>query len=225
MPITASDADEQDQHPEDRNIDFTFLPEVLVDKCKPFIIRYHELNGLSCLPNILWHPETRKFIEANLPLRQLFKKSTSARLAQKANEGFVLIAALILSTEILAIGLAGWARRYPAAHKKAQALFDDYAPSSRARLTERYLFSPNDRSRTAVDALARPDLMMADQERKFLSGLTENFEQSSPGNDTKSRSFAPASERFAALHNRATTARRATHQLDFDGETASRSKR
>jgi len=76
------------------------------------------LNGFSSLPDILWHPETRKFIEANPALKQEFKRATSSRRARKANEGFVLIAALIVSVETLAIGLAGWARRYPAASKK-----------------------------------------------------------------------------------------------------------
>jgi hypothetical protein len=56
------------------NIDFSFLPKALVEKCKPFIIRYHELNGFSSLPDILWHPETHKFIEADLTLKRLFKK-------------------------------------------------------------------------------------------------------------------------------------------------------
>jgi len=132
----------QGQHPPspDANIDFLFLPKDLIDKCKPFIIRYHELNGFSSLPDILWHPQTRKFIEADPALRQEFKRATSSRRARKANEGLVLIAALILSAEILAIGLAGWARRYPAASKKAQALLAEYAPSSRARLTERISF-------------------------------------------------------------------------------------
>jgi len=136
------------------NIDFSFLPKALVEKCKPFIIRYHELNGFSSLPDILWHPETHKFIEADSTLKQLFKKSTSSRGAKKANEGLVLIATLILSTEILAIGLAGWATRYPAARKKARALLAEYVPSSRARLTERYLYPQIDRSRAVLRVLA-----------------------------------------------------------------------
>jgi len=136
------------------NIDFSFLPKALVEKCKPFIIRYHELNGFSSLPDILWHPETHKFIKADLTLRRLFKKSTSSRGARKANEGLVLIATLILSTEILAIGLAGWATRYPAAGKKARALLADYLPSSRARLTDRYLYPQIDRSRAVLRVLA-----------------------------------------------------------------------
>jgi hypothetical protein len=49
MPRTGVGADAQGQHPssQDGNIDFSFLPRALVEKCKPFIIRYHELNGFS----------------------------------------------------------------------------------------------------------------------------------------------------------------------------------
>jgi hypothetical protein len=150
----AKEEEEAPDHPSPRgSIDFSFLPKALVEKCKPFIIRYHELNGFSSLPDILWHPETHKFIEADLTLKQLFKKSTSSRGAKKANEGLVLIATLILSTEILAIGLAGWATRYPAARKKAQALLAGYMPSARARLTERYLYPHIERSRTVLHVL------------------------------------------------------------------------
>jgi hypothetical protein len=162
----------------DQNIDFSFLPKALLEKCKPFIIHYHELNGFSSLPDILWHPETRTFIEADQVLKKEFKRATSSRGARKAKEGFIMIAAVILSAEILAVGLAGWARRYPAAHKKAQALFANHAPSSRARLTERYLFSPTERRRAALEAFARSDPTMADPQRQFLSELMESFEQS-----------------------------------------------
>jgi hypothetical protein len=195
MSAAAVDADAQGQHAPslDGNIDFSFLPKVLMDKCKPFIIRYHELHGFSSLPDILWHPETRKFIDANPALRQLFKKSTSSRGAQKANEGFVLIATLILSTEILAIGLAGWARRHPVARKKAQALLSEYAPNSRARLTERYLFSQIDRSRTALVALAPSDPLKGDQQKKFPSERREDFQQSSQ-DGANSHNFASISK-------------------------------
>jgi hypothetical protein len=76
------------------------------------------LNGFSSLPDLLWHPEIRKFIEADLALTQEFKRATSTRHAREANQGFVSIAALVPSVEILGIGLAGWARRYPTASKK-----------------------------------------------------------------------------------------------------------
>ena len=145
------------------NADFSFLPKALVDKCKPFIIRYHELNGYSGLPDILWHPETRNFIETNAVLQRLFRRSTSSRSAKKANEGFVLIATVILSTEILASGFAGWAARYPSARKKAQTLLAEYVPSSRAWLIERYLYPQIDRSRAILGALAPPDAARVDR--------------------------------------------------------------
>jgi hypothetical protein len=170
MSFTAVDAKAREGYPAspDGNIDFSFLPKALVDKCKPFIIRYHELNGFSSLPDILWHPETRNFIETNPVLQRLFKKSTSSRSAKKANEGFVLIATVILSTEILASGFAGWATRYPAARKKAQALLAEYIPSSRAWLIERYLYPQIDRSRAVLGALA-PDAIKGDQHKKVPS--------------------------------------------------------
>jgi len=165
MPITAVDADVQGKHSPSPggNIDFSFLPQVLIEKCKPFIIRHHELNGFSSLPDILWQPEIHKFIEADLALKRLFKRSTSSRSAKRANEGLILIATMILSTEILALGLAGWATRYPAAHKKAQTLLAEYVPGSRARLTERYLYPQIIRSRAVLAILAPCDLTEADQ--------------------------------------------------------------
>jgi hypothetical protein len=148
------EAEGETPSPPQGNIDFSFLPKALVEKCKPFIIRYHELYGFSSLADILWHPDIHKFIEADLTLKRLFKNSTSSRGAKKANEGLILIATLILSTEILAIGLAGWATRYPAPCKKARALLAEYLPSSRARLTERYLYPQIDRSRAVLRVLA-----------------------------------------------------------------------
>jgi hypothetical protein len=121
------------------NIDFAFLPKALLKKCKLFIIRYHELNGFSSLPDILSHPETSKLIESDFALNQLFKKSSSSFGTNSANEGFVRIATLILSTEILALGVSSWALRYPTEHKKARAVLAENTPGSRATLTARYL--------------------------------------------------------------------------------------
>jgi hypothetical protein len=167
MPMTAVD-NGQGQHLPSRHgdIDFSFVPKVLIEYCKPFVVTYHKLSGFSSLPNILWHPETRKFIEADLALRKIFKKSSSSRSAKRANEGFTLIATLILSAEMLAIGLAGWARRFPAAHKKAKALFAVYAPSSRARLTERYVYP------------RISDLLNADLHKQVLPELREDSQRS-----------------------------------------------
>jgi hypothetical protein len=124
-----------------RRTDFSFLPKGLLERCTPIITRYHEMNGYSCLPDILWHPEIRNFIEIDTTFQRLFKKSTSSRSAKRANEGLVCIASIILAIEILSSGLAGWGNRYPHARKKAQALLQEYVPSSRAWLTERYLYS------------------------------------------------------------------------------------
>ena len=167
MSLTTADAKVPSQHelPVSGNVDFSFLPRALVDKCKPFIIRYHELNGFASMPDILWKPETRSFIEGNPTLHRLFKKSTSSRSAKKANEGFVLIATVILSIEILAIGFAGWAMRYPAACKKAQAWLAEYVPGARAWLIERYLYPQIDRSRAILGALA-PDSAKADPHKQ-----------------------------------------------------------
>jgi hypothetical protein len=136
------------------DIECSFLPSSLLEKCRPFIVIYHELNGFSSLPDILWHPETRKFIEADPALKREFKKATSSRCAKKAYEGFISIAAVILSTEILAVGLAGWARRHPVESNKARALLARYAPCSRARLTERYLFPQINQNPAILSALA-----------------------------------------------------------------------
>jgi hypothetical protein len=142
--------------PISRNTDFSFLPEDLLEKCTPFIIRYHELNGYSCLADILWHPEIRNFIEIEASFQRLFRKSTSSRSAKRANEGLVSIASIILAVEILSIGFAGWGNRYPAARKKAQALLEEYVPGSRPCLIERYLYPQMNRgSLGAFDANTR----------------------------------------------------------------------
>jgi hypothetical protein len=162
--VLAVDAHAQSRLPPllDGDIDFSFLPSSLLEKCKPFIVRYHELNGFSSLPDILWHPETRKLVESDLALRREFKKATSSRCAKEAYEGFVSSAAVILSTELLAVGLAGWARCHPAESKIARALLARYVPSSRARLTERYLFSQINQNRATLSALAPPHVAKTD---------------------------------------------------------------
>jgi hypothetical protein len=58
--------------------------------------------------------------------------------------------------EIQPSGFAGWGNRYPNARKKAQVLLEEHVPSSRAWLTERYLYSQIKR-REALGGLAPPD--------------------------------------------------------------------
>jgi hypothetical protein len=115
------------------------------------------LNGYSCLPDILWQPEVRNFIGGSPRLRRLFKGSSSSRSAKKANEGLVFVATVILSTEILASGFAGWGARYPAARRQAQSMIAKHIRSARAPLIERYLYPQIDKSRTVLGAFAPTD--------------------------------------------------------------------
>jgi hypothetical protein len=136
--------------------DFSFLPKALIEKCRPFILRYHDLRSYSCLADILWHPQTRIFIERNAKLRLLFKKASISRSAAHAKESLIFIATVILATEILACGFAGWSSRYPTARKKARDFLGEHAANTRARLIERYLYPQIDESRSIAGALAPP---------------------------------------------------------------------
>ena len=123
-----------------KNTDFSFLPSTLVSKSKQFIETYHELNGYSSLVVILWHPEIRNYVEINECLKLTFKKATTSRSAKKADQGLVLVATAILSLEIMSSGFAGWAQRFPSAHRKANGLLRTYVPSARTWLMDNYLY-------------------------------------------------------------------------------------
>jgi hypothetical protein len=140
-----------------RATDFSFMPQDLLEKCRPFIIRYHEMNGYSSLPDILWNPEIRNLINSEAQLNRLFKASTSSRSAKRTNEGLITIATLILALEILATGTAGWGDRYPAARVDAQAIRDEFVPNTRPRLIECYLYPDTKRRRDALNTAERPD--------------------------------------------------------------------
>jgi hypothetical protein len=141
-----------------RATDFSFLPQDLLEKCRPFIIRYHEMNGYSSLPDILWNPEIRKLIKSDAHLNRLFKASTSSRSAKRTNEGLIGIATLILALEILATGVAGWGDRYPAERKTAQMIREQLVPHTRPRLIECYLYPDAQRRRDALTTAERPSV-------------------------------------------------------------------
>jgi hypothetical protein len=172
-----------------RHTDFSFLPKGLLEKCTPFIVRYHEMNGYACLPDILWHPEIRNFIEIDATFQRLFKKSTSSRSAKRANEGLVGIATIILAIEILATGFAGWGIRYPAARKRAQAILEEFVPSSRAWLIERYLYPQTKRSQESLGAVDPAD--WTDRE---VNGRFEPGRNSSPGRENVLGDANPGSD-------------------------------
>src|SRR5580704_9846464 len=80
--------------------DFSFLPKALLEKCRPFVLRHHDLRGYTNLADILWHPQTRAFIERNAKLNLLFRKASISRRAAHTKERLVYIATVILATEI-----------------------------------------------------------------------------------------------------------------------------
>jgi hypothetical protein len=121
--------------------DMGFLPENLVTRCRMVVESYHASHGYSCLPDILWKARLGPFIERDPTLRQLLRKASTAKSAKKANEGFVAIAAAILSLEILASSFAGWSGLFPEAGRKARALLERSA-DGRSPLMEHYVYPP-----------------------------------------------------------------------------------
>jgi hypothetical protein len=150
-----------------RATDFSFLPQELLEKCRPFIVRYHEMNGYASLPDILWNPEIRNLINSDAHLNRLFKASTSSRSAKRANEGLIGIATLILALEILATGTAGWGDRYPAERDAAQVIRDEFLPNARPWLLECYLYPDAKRRRDALSAAERMDTADSDALAQF----------------------------------------------------------
>jgi hypothetical protein len=137
--------------------DFNFVPKSLAAKCRRLIETYHSMNGYACLPDMLWQPELRGFIEMHSDFRQIFKRASTARSAKRANEGFVLIATTILSLEVLARDFASWSAKYPAAKRRAIAILQQYTVSSRAWLMDRYLYPRSYVNPAFINALKPPE--------------------------------------------------------------------
>jgi hypothetical protein len=146
--------------------DFKFVPKYLAAKCQQLIETYHAMHGYACLPDMLWHTEVRDLVEAHTALKQIFRKSSTTRSAKRANEGFVLIATVILSLEVLASDFAGWGRRFPWAKRKAEEFRREHLPESRTRLMDLYLFAQRYINPAFINALAPPERpRSADQDR------------------------------------------------------------
>jgi len=133
--------------------DFSFLPNSLTGQCRSLIESYHELHGYACLPDILWKARLGPFIEAHRELRHLLRKAATTRSAKKSNEGFVRIATLLMSLEILASSFAGWSEIYPQAASRAQAILKRNARSPRIPLMEFYLYPSKHLSSAAIATL------------------------------------------------------------------------
>ena len=144
-------------NPRTLDTDFSFIPKPLAAKCQRLIETYHAMNGYACLPDMLWHPERRDFIEMHKDFRQIFKRASTARSAKRANEGFVLIATTILSLEVLASDFANWSAKYPAAKRRALAILQEYTLNSHTWLMDRYLYPRSYINPAFINALKPPD--------------------------------------------------------------------
>jgi hypothetical protein len=138
------------------NFDLGFLPPALTKQCKILIESYHDVHGYACLPDILWKSRLGPFIEKHRLLRQYLKKASTTRSAKKSHNGFVQIAATILSLEILASSFAGWGAIYPEAADVASAILKRNGRSQHMPLMEFYLYPPKHISSAAIATLAPP---------------------------------------------------------------------
>lgn len=137
--------------------DFSFVPKPLAAKCRRLIETYHAMNGYTCLPDMLWQPELRDFIEMHKNFRQIFRRASTARSAKRANEGFVLIATAILSLEVLASDFARWSVKYPVAKRRAHVILQKYTLNTRTWLMDRYLYPRSYINPAFINALAPPE--------------------------------------------------------------------
>jgi hypothetical protein len=136
--------------------DFSFLPDSLTGQCRSLIESYHELHGYTCLPDILWKARLGPFIEAHRELRHLLRKASTTRSAKKSNEGFVRIATLLMSLEILSSSFAGWSAIYPQAASRAHTILKRTARGPHMPLMEFYLYPPKYLSAAAIATLTPP---------------------------------------------------------------------
>ena len=156
--VTDARAKSSAKHPpKTLDTDFNFIPKLLAEKCRRLIETYHAMHGYACLPDMLWQPELRDFIEMQKDFNQIFKRASTARSAKRANEGFVLIATTILSLEVLASDFASWSSRYPAAKRRADAILQEYTLNSRTWLMDRYLYPRSYINPAFINALAPPN--------------------------------------------------------------------
>lgn len=137
-------------------LDLGALPPTLVAQCRGLIHSYHDIHGYPCLPDMLWRAELEGFIKKQACLRQILRKASTTRSAKAANRGFVEIATVILSLEILASDFASWSAMFPEAKSIANALLR--TRSSRMFLMEYYLYPPKHISPAILAALAPPSV-------------------------------------------------------------------
>jgi hypothetical protein len=120
--------------------DFRFIPRELAAKSRRLIESYHGIHGYGCLPDLLWHSDARDIIECSGELTQIFKSASKSRCAKRANDSLRLIATVIFSVETLARDFAGWGKRFPAAKREAERMFDDIRLRPHVWFMDGYLY-------------------------------------------------------------------------------------
>jgi hypothetical protein len=123
-----------------KGLDFRFLPKELNERSRQLIESYHGVHGYAKLADLLWHAEIREFIVFHEDLRPVFRKASIARSAKQANQGYVLVATVLLSLELLANDFAGWGKRFPLAKLRADAILREHLPNARTWLMDFYLY-------------------------------------------------------------------------------------
>jgi len=136
--------------------DLDFLPKNLTTQCRSLIESFHDVHGFACLPDILWKSHLGPLIERHRVLSQLLRKASTTRSAKKSHDGFVQIATMILSLEILASSFAGWSAIYPGEGDRARTILRRNANGSHMPLMDFYLYPPKYFSTAAVARLAPP---------------------------------------------------------------------
>jgi hypothetical protein len=139
LPMSESGVQSGNGVPLRKAADFGYLPADLVKKCRQLIHAHHQAVGYASLPDLLWDEQTRKLIMSYENLRAVLKKASTTHSAKRANEGYLLIATIILSLETLASDFAGWGTRCPDGKGKAADLVANFFPNSRTRLMDVYL--------------------------------------------------------------------------------------
>jgi hypothetical protein len=135
-------------------IKLKFVPKSLATKCALVIRTYHDVHGYGSLADILWQPGPRDLIEKHKLFAKGFKRACTERSSRRANDGFVMIAAAILSLEVLASDFANWGARHPDAKQEAKSILRDYALGSRTLLMNRYVFPRSMANPAFVNAFA-----------------------------------------------------------------------
>jgi hypothetical protein len=130
--------------------DFTFVPQELIAKCRSLIEMYHKFHGYSCLPDMLWHADSRGFIQSNKELRRIFKQASMARAVRRTNNVLLFVATVIMALEALARNFAAWGTRFPEARQKAANLLGASAPRVRVWFMDAYLHTPQAVDRNSI---------------------------------------------------------------------------